>query len=400
MAVEVRPLGVKCNISCHYCYQEPVRAAGSNAKKYDLEAIKEAVIKKGGPFTLFGGEPLLMPIVDIEDLFAWGLERFGGSSIQTNGTLITENHIALFKRYKVHVGVSIDGPDECNSPRWAGSTTRTIAATFTVERVIDALLANGIFPSIITTLHRANASREVLPRLLEWFRTLDVKGVRFARIHMLEVDSERARQDLALSLEENAAAMLALDNLERNDLRTLRFDLFKEIEGLLLAKDKGVSCVWRACDPYTTEAVQGIEGFGQSSNCGRTNKAGIDFLKADSAGFERYLALYQTDQQYGGCKGCRFFLVCKGQCPGTSIDGDWRNRTEHCSTWFRLFEHVESRLTTQGFLPISIDPNRKYLESAMLAQWISQRNPSLSYLLIHMRQQAARQYATPEKKEP
>ena len=61
---------------------------------------------------------------------------------------------------------------------------------------------------------------------------------------------------------------------------------------MLLGQDQSTTCVWNACDPYTTRAVQGIEGHGQRSNCGRTNKDGIDFVKADREGFERYLALY------------------------------------------------------------------------------------------------------------
>jgi uncharacterized protein len=389
MSVEIRPLGVKCNISCHYCYQNSIRAMGGNAKEYDLSRIKEAVLAKGGPFTLFGGEPLLLPMADLEDLFAWGFARFGSSSIQTNAVLLSEPHIELFRKYRVNVGVSIDGPDECNSARWAGSAARTLDATKKVERALEKLLAAGIRPSVITTLHRFNATAAMLPRLIDWFRYLDRIGVRFARIHLLEVDSGAVQQSLALSASENAAAMLALGELERTELQTLKFDLFGEIEALLLAKDNGVSCVWRACDAYTTEAVQGIEGHGAASNCGRTNKAGVDYVKADSSGYERYLALYHTPHQHGGCKDCRFFLMCKGQCPGTSIDGDWRNRTEHCEIWFRLFEHVESRLCEEGYVPVSQDRHRASLEAAMLAEWVQRRNPTLAAVLGKMRKQAA-----------
>lgn len=395
MAVEVRPMGVKCNISCHYCYQEPIRLA-SKAAKYDLAAIKEAIIAKGGPFTLFGGEPLLVPKTDLEDLFAWGLERFGSNSIQTNAVLLDSEHISLFKKYKVHVGVSIDGPGECNSARWAGSPERTAAATAKVERTLECLLSEGLKPSVITTLHRFNATAEILPRMFDWMRFLERIGIQYVRIHLLEVDSTLARESLSLTAAENAHAMLGFAEFEQANLRTLRFDMFREIEALLLARDKGVSCVWRACDPYTTEAVQGVEGHGESSNCGRTNKAGVDFLKADTAGFERYLALYQTPQEHGGCKDCRFFLVCKGQCPGTSIDGDWRNRTEHCETWFRLFEHVEAGLVEKEFVPISVDPNRVALEQAMISKWMTRQNPPLTAVLAEMRSRANRQTeATP-----
>lgn len=386
MPVEVRPLGVKCNIACHYCYQEAVRTAGGNAKEYDLEAMKAAILVKGGPFTLFGGEPLLMPKRDMEGLFAWGFERFGSSSIQTNAVLLDEDHIEMFLRYKVHVGISLDGPDVCNAPRWAGSDKKTDAATRKAEQAIERLLARGITPSMITTLHRHNAAPDVLHRLLDWFRSLDGIGVRSVRIHVLESESEAVRTSLALSTDEYVQAMLALSRLERGELKQLRFDLFGEIDALLLAKDKGVSCVWRACDPYTTESVQGIEGHGQASNCGRTNKAGVDFVKSNRSSFERYLALYHTPQEYGGCKDCRFFLMCKGQCPGTAIAGDWRNRTEHCQTWFRLFEHAEARLESMGFVPVSADPNRHVLEGAMIQQWDAGHNPPLWWVLQRLRE--------------
>jgi uncharacterized protein len=120
-----------------------------------------------------------------------------------------------------------------------------------------------------------------------------------------------------------------------------------------------------------------VEGNGQRSNCGRTNKDGIDFLKASTPGYERYIALYHTPQANGGCKDCRFFLVCKGQCPGTAIDGDWRNRTEHCEVWKKLFRLIEERLLDRGAFPISVQPNRIYLEQVMLNAWAAGQNPSI-----------------------
>jgi uncharacterized protein len=157
------------------------------------------------------------------------------------------------------------------------------------------------------------------------------------------------------------------------------------MENMLLSTDDYTTCIWRGCDPYTTSAVRGVEGQGQRSNCGRTNKDGIDFVKADSAGYERYIALYQTPQEFGGCKGCRFFLMCKGQCPGTAIDGDWRNKTEHCQVWMQLFEHLEQRLKQQDKTPISLDPNLHYLEENMLSAWQAGINPSLNEKLNEMR---------------
>jgi uncharacterized protein len=217
----------------------------------------------------------------------------------------------------------------------------------------------------------------------DWFRHLDGLGVSQVRLHVLEVETAAIQQAYALSAHENIAAMLSFARLEQ-ELARLRFDIFRDMESLLMAHDSQATCVWRACDPYTTAAVQGIEGNGQSSNCGRTNKDGIDFIKAGTTGYERYIALYHTPQEYGGCQGCRFFLFCKGQCPGTAIDGDWRNRTEHCDLWKQLFRRIEERLLDKAVFPLSVRPERNQLEAIMLRAWASGANPTLQHALTAM----------------
>lgn len=374
MGAELRPLGVNCNITCQYCYQNPQRDAGNLTRSYDMEAMKRAVERERGGFTLFGGEPLLLPAADLKDLWAWGLARFGHNSLQTNGTLINEDHIRMFREYRVHVGISVDGPAELNDVRWAGSLEKTRGATEKTHAAIERLCREGMPPSLIVTLHRNNATPDKLPLMHEWFRRLERLGVRHARLHMLEVDNESIRGKYALPMHENIEALLGFARLE-NELTSLKFDIFGDMENLLAGRDGHAACVWRACDAYTTEAVRGIEGDGQASNCGRTNKDGIDFTKAVVPGYERYLALYHTPQKDGGCHGCRFFLMCKGQCPGTAIDGDWRNRTEHCDVWKTLFEHLEQTLIEKDIQPLSLQSIRPALEEAMLDAWASGANP-------------------------
>lgn len=380
MSLEVRPLGVKCNIKCRYCYQNLQRDANNIAVDYDLDRIKAAIEADGQPFTLFGGEPLMVPLATLEKLWSWGFAQFGRNSVQTNGVLITRRHITLFKKYNVHVGISLDGPGELNRARWAGTERNTERATQKTHKVIHALCEADIVPSIIVTLHRANASNEALPIMESWFRRLDGIGVKSVRLHVLEVDDETIRSELALTALQQVAALQAFARLERT-LPTLRFDIFEDMRRLMEGRDNRTTCVWNACDPYTTRAVQGLEGNGQRSNCGRTNKDGIDFVKADQQGFERYIALYHTPQEHGGCKDCRFFLVCKGQCPGTAIDGDWRNRTEHCEVWKQMYLDLEATMVREGKSPLSLRSDRTEVESAMLRCWSTGRNSMIETIL-------------------
>lgn len=377
MTVELRPLGVFCNIACTYCYQQPQRDAGNVPKTWDIELMKAAIEAEGGPFALFGGEPLLLPLTELETLWAWGLERFGENSVQTNGTIIRDAHITLFKRYKVHVGISMDGPGELNSVRSAGAPGKTDAATAKSERAIGRLLEAGVTPSLIVTLHAVNARGEAIERMNSWFRHLDSLGVRSVRLHVMESENDTIRQTYGLTPQESIDAFGNFRRLEKT-LPTLRFDVFREMRHMLLGEDDQASCVWTGCDPYTTQAVRGVEGLGQRSNCGRTNKDGVDFVKSDRAGFERYVALYHVDQADGGCAGCRFFLMCKGYCPGTSLEGDWRNRTEHCGLWMALFTDLETELAAEGKTPLSLSADRPTLEQEMIAAWASGRNPKLS----------------------
>ncbi|MCB9766393.1 MAG: radical SAM protein [Alphaproteobacteria bacterium] len=385
MTVEVRPLGVACNIACQYCYQNPQRDAGNVPGRYDLDAILASLDSERQPFALFGGEPLLVPIPDLERLWAYGLERFETNRIQTNGALITDEHIALFLAYKVRVGVSIDGPDELNDARWAGSLERTRAQTARSEAAIDKMCAAGVPTSLIITLHRANASAERLPRLVEWVRGLDARGILGARLHLLEVDSPEVGEKYRLTAAENVAVLEAFEALD-GEVR-MGLDVFSDMKRMMEGRDDKASCVWRACDPYTTAAVRSVEGSGQMSNCGRTNKDGVDFVKGDRPGYERYLALYHTPQQHGGCKDCRFFLVCKGYCPGTSLDGDWRNRTEHCDTWKSLYGTLERRMQKEGRHPLTLSGLRPDLERRMLEAWARGRNPTLYEQLHRMKRE-------------
>jgi radical SAM protein with 4Fe4S-binding SPASM domain len=384
VSVELRPLGVQCNIKCRYCYQNPERDAGNTTRGYDMDAMKEAVLQEGGPFTLFGGEPLLIPHKDLEDLFCWGLEHFGRNGIQSNGVLLDDEHIRMFKAYRVHVGISIDGPGRLNDLRLAGTVERTRITTERTERAIEQLCREGLPPSIIITLHRLNAVGDKLNVLTDWISRMHSLGIKSVRLHLLESENLQVREEFGLTAEENIDALMAFAEIQ-SKMPTLRFDVFSDLERMLLGNDDSTTCVWNACDPYSTPAVRGIEGKGQRSNCGRTNKDGVDFIKSNTAGYERYIALYHTPQKYGGCQGCRFFVMCKGQCPGTAMDSDWRNRTEHCAVWKAMYEWMEGELLARGLAPISLQKVRKQVERVMLQLWATGRNVTIAGVLSELK---------------
>lgn len=383
MTIELHPVGIRCNLACPYCYQNPMRDAGNfGTEGYDLEKMKAGLAAEGGAFTVFGGEALLMPIDDLEDLWSWGFERNGRNGIQTNGALITERHFEMFKKYKVGVGVSMDGPEELNDSRWAGSLEKTRAATVKSQANLERLCRDGCYtyndgsksgPSLIITIYKGNADPDKRPRLKEWIKHLDAIGIQAVRLHPLEIDNDQVREDWAMSVDEQIDFFLDMAQFEV-ELSTVRFDLFKDERILLAGNDGGATCVWNACDPWTTDAVRGVGPDGSRMNCGRTAKEGVNWGKAEAKGYERQLALYNTPFEAGGCSGCRFFIMCKGQCPGTGLENDWRNRTESCGLIMATFEHFEREMVRDQKRPLSLAPERPELERIMLNAWGNGRN--------------------------
>lgn len=368
MTIELEPVGVVCNLSCPYCYEHPMRDAGNfRHKTYSVQKMLDGLEKEGGQFTLFGGEPLLTDIDDLETIFKWGFERYGGNGIQTNGVLINDRHIEMFKKYKVHVGISVDGPDDMNDTRWAGSLEKTREATKKSMNAIKRLRDENISMGIIITVHKKNGLPKYRERFKNWVRELVLWGVDSARLHPLEIDHSAVGETLALTAEQNIEFLLDMWEFELKEFKgQFTFDIFRDVEGMIRADDSKATCTFLACDPYTTHAVQGIDSQGNQSNCGRGNKDGINWIKAQYDGFERQMALYNTPEEFNGCQGCRFFLMCKGHCPGTGIDMDWRNKPDTCLSWKVSFGIFEKMMLKQNKIPLSLHPDRKKYEDVMM----------------------------------
>jgi uncharacterized protein len=382
VSVEVNPVGLRCGarnggLSCTYCYQVTQRAANAPVPSLDLAAVKRAVEANGRPdgFTLFGGEALLAPVETLEALWAWGLERYGRNGVQTSGRPIREEHYALFHRYRVNVAFSIDGPGALNDARRAGSTEQTRAATAHACEALERCVREKLASSVIVTLHRLNASADVLHELVAWVLRFADLGVTSFNFHLLERDG--AAERIALTDHETVDAVLGLWEALRGrpgvSVQPVR-DILALLRGVDAWKwnngtDGGVGCTWTGCDPWTTPAVYGVEADGSRSLCQRVHKTPTSWLPAAPGPLVRQLALRATPQEDGGCQGCRQMITCKGQCPGTAEGGDWRRRSRDCAVWKALLEHFEGVLVAAGETPVTLRPDRDAIEARMAEWW-------------------------------
>jgi len=179
-------------------------------------------------------------------------------------------------------------------------------------------------------MHKYNMNSD----FIIWLSKLEDLGLTYVNIHLLEDDDAK---DIKVSQETQIEFLGMLYEVR---FKRLKIGNFVDMRTRLFT-GAGGDCVWNSCDPYTTDAVQGIGPQGELHNCGRTNKEGVDFIKADAHYPMRDMVLQSTPQESGGCQGCRYWHACRGYCPGTAMDSDWRNRTEHCESLKAIFGWIE-----------------------------------------------------------
>ena len=405
MSIEILPVGVTCNLRCEYCYEQAERDK-QPTHKYHKEAVMEGLKYSKKYWQLFGGEPLLLHIDQLDELLKAGYDQWGYTGVQTNGTLITPQHLQLFQKYNTQVGISIDGPEELNDSRWAGTleatrkaTARSAWAIEEITKIAKETNNTSIGPTLIVTLHSGNVSTAVFPKFEQWLRYLDNIGVRFINFHFLEIDYNAHKW--VLSDDEVIEVLNKLRSIS-HQLQTLKFLNFDEVRSLL-TNPTDPMCVWQGCDPWSTAAVQGLNNKGEPSNCTRGTKDGIDWLPSEgTVNFtkweigpefvttrfhERQLALYVTPEEHGGCKGCRFWLMCQGYCPGTGLTtnklSDWRTKSSHCQVLKTQFTEAENEILSDGQIPISQRSDRPQLEEFMYHQWSQGKECKLQDALAH-----------------
>jgi len=116
----------RCNQKCSYCYiSEKNTGDVSDSTLSKFIALAEYIQKynmwKGLNVKITGGEILLISLPKLDYLFS-ALKKLGISiSINTNGTLLTLDHVRLFQKYNIQVGISLDGPRDIHNTRRSNS---------------------------------------------------------------------------------------------------------------------------------------------------------------------------------------------------------------------------------------------------------------------------------------
>lgn len=120
----------ECNLRCTYCFEESMHSGcmytvteirerfdkflNNGFEKFVVELIEiNRELGRDTDITFHGGEPMLIGVKLLRNAFEI-IKKYEGTTIsmQSNGTLVTDDMISLLKEFNVRVGISIDGPKE------------------------------------------------------------------------------------------------------------------------------------------------------------------------------------------------------------------------------------------------------------------------------------------------
>lgn len=193
-----------CNYRCKYCFYfegatpPKARLSWEKAKLgidwfFNQLDIKQGLEKR---IQFYGGEPLLnydlvakiLNYVSHKNaLKRWRKFSFNLSVI-TNGSLIDEKWIELFKEHGVHVSISLDGKKEINDRMRVDSSGK--GASDRTFKGIRLLNAHGIEPNIAITLNQYNLGK--LAEQVRWIdRNFKIGSIGFS--HFIPIEGKSVK---------------------------------------------------------------------------------------------------------------------------------------------------------------------------------------------------------------
>jgi len=227
-----------CNMNCKYCFVE--KSAPRN-RIISLETVKRLFdeLEIHSPsqsiqLIWHGGEPLLASLDFFQGVINLQKEykKEYVNSIQTNGTLLTEEFARFFKENTFEIGVSLDGPKQLND---LVRVYRSGKSSF--EKVVNNMMILKklkIHFGLLSTLSKANVrnAREIYSFCKEYELPL-----KFSLLYF----SGNARENLDLlsvTPDECAEFLLELAKIWMNDPSPIEIDNLEKFLGNVLVHGK------------------------------------------------------------------------------------------------------------------------------------------------------------------
>jgi uncharacterized protein len=318
--------------------------------KSSIEKIVRRCANSKTTFIWHGGEPMLMGL----DFYRYVMEitaelRKEGfeieNSIQTNGTLITDEWARFFKENDFHVGISLDGPQLITDK------TRMLAngkgAFNRIAEGAEVLRRNGVkFGYLgVVTKHSVEAMDELID-----FCAAQERGVKLNPIECIG----RASENDALVMGDEFFEVMkkVFEKWLAEGGKNFEKTLYRFLMPLLTGRPS--ECIFhKTCQ----DSFIGVDFNGDTYPCGRF--CGMPDFKYGNllensweeiaTHPQRQALLKRNEVLEEGCQKCRYKEICNGGCAQTAIlNNDIRLKDPNCREYYRIFSYIEERIKQES----------------------------------------------------
>jgi len=366
-AMLAKPVSSACNLRCEYCYYTGKESALHIGTARMSDEVLESYIRQSlamhgrkarVEFAWHGGEPTLAGLPFFRKVAAlqkqYGPGRRIVNTMQTNGTMLTDEFCRFFREERFLIGVSVDGPEALhNTWRKTAEGKGSFAQTL---RGMELLRKHGVPFNTLTTVNRTNQEYpgEVYAFLREWTDWMQFLPV---------VESKPAEYE-----REAGQLFAAPPGIHGIQLKhpVMPFSVTPEGYGRFMC---GIFDAWRKQDAgrkhvqlidVTIGNLRGIPSSLCVHNplCGHSGsvEANGDVFACDRYAFPAYRLgnltetdlgeLMETNREFGmhktydlpeECLDCPYIRLCFGGCPKDRLIG---NRNYLCEGFRMFFRHM------------------------------------------------------------
>lgn len=337
-----------CNMACSYCYYQ--QEMDHNPGNMSIDTL-EIVIKRAAEssfdeieFIFHGGEPLMRNIdffeqaMDLQKKYLKNKKYI--NSIQTNGTLLTDDLVHMFIQHKFEIGISLDGPDIVhNNYRRFKDGKDTFRC---IEENINILQEKEVNIGILSV-----CSDKTLENINEYYDLFkgfkNIKGVDL-------IAPETYGGEIILTQGNFSRLLISLFEKWFYDTScqfNIRF-LDSIIVGFIFSKP---SMCYFMKNCLVQNQMLSISPKGDACPCDNHTEIGLGNISEYSLEYMLYenpiRKLYgrKEDDRVEKCIFCRWYSLCRGGCPSHY---DKEKGNIYCEDFKKIFSHISKALNAMN----------------------------------------------------
>ncbi|WNG22966.1 radical SAM protein [Cystobacter fuscus] len=380
----------RCNLNCSYCYvynvgdttwkQQP-KVMPPHVMKSLMQRVRNHAMRhklRAFAFVFHGGEPLLCGEQFFIDFVAEARRVLEPEvtpifTLQTNGTLITDEWCKLFSELNIGIGISLDGPPEINDLTRVDHAGKGSYAA--VRRGIEIVKNSPHSTGALALLTVINPDTDPVA-IYEHFKSIGVAAVDFLlpeathdRPYAISTKTETPYADWLIQI---------FDRWFYEKPVPMKIRLFNDIIGQILGKKSATDSLGTTRNEVlVVEADGSIEPIGSLKVCGdgftklNSNVLKHDFDDALSTDLARSYNL-SGETLCTTCARCPIHEVCGGgYLPHRfSQKNGFDNPSVYCKDLMKLITHIQNKVLEQlpasartrlGLTPLTYDNARELL---------------------------------------